>query len=99
MFWKTAVEPEPDTLRISDSGNISFGMPKRLQSGAKNVEIALSAPEADKSSIAVMSPISEGMISKAQLRPFMPPFVNWDHILTLLKMAVINMATMNSGIE
>lgn len=99
MFWKTAIEPEPETLRIRERGKISFGIPSILHKGAKTDEITFSAPEADNSSMATTKPISEGRISVAQLSPLTPPRVKADQIFTFLNRAQISTADIKSGTE
>lgn len=94
-----AMDPEPDTLRMNESGSISPGMPSTLHTGAKKEETEERTPEADNSSIAVTSPTSEGVMSKAHFRPFMPPFVNCDQMLTLFMSAVTRITHINNGME
>lgn len=86
-------------LLIRESGKISLGIPNRLHTGAKNEEAAESAPEADKSSIAVTSAINDGRILTVQFRPLILPMAKWDHTLTLFMQATKRIITINNGIE
>lgn len=75
-----------------------MGIPRRVHSGESISEKADKAPEADKNSMATISPTKDGNIDTAHFSPFIPPSVNAPHMFTFFVSAKRRIADIKIGI-